>query len=164
MEEEGLLAPGFSHSPQPKISIRRLRGQSPQGCTHTNSDFSLSKQSQRSNIPLSKKTTQAQIPACPHCHQELPQKSQLQSIPANVTFLYSNPAPLPEKSNNYNVKTHVTPPLAQPHTQAAPVRLAQETAKPKQLDESIEKEFKNILDFGDNNGREEYTYGEAFPI
>jgi hypothetical protein len=68
MEEEDLLAPAFSHSPQPKISIRKLKRQSPQGCTHTNSDFSLSKQSQRSNLPISKKTTQTHIPPCPHCH------------------------------------------------------------------------------------------------
>jgi hypothetical protein len=86
----------------------------------------------------------------------------MQTFPASVTFLYSNP-PLPDKSNHYNVKTHVTHPPPQQYQQAAPARLPQEPAKPKQLDDNIEKEFKTILDFGDN-AREEYTYGEAFPL
>ncbi len=159
MEEEDLLAPAFSQSPHPKISIKKLRRQSPHGCNHTNSDFSLSKQSQRSNLPASKKTTQTHIPACPHCHHDLAYKPHetnkplVPTLPASVTFLYSNPPP-PDKSNHYNVKTHVTP----SPPQAAPTRLPQELAKPKQLEDSIEKEFNTILDFGDHV-KEEYTYG-----
>lgn len=67
LDNEDVLLPALSASPQPKISIKKMKRLSPNGCNHTNSDISLSKQSQRSNIPISKKTTQTHIAPCPHC-------------------------------------------------------------------------------------------------
>jgi hypothetical protein len=126
------VLPAVSLSPPPKISIKKLRRQSPNGCNHTNSDFSLSKQSQRSNLPASKKTTQTHI-ACPHCRSDHAHKPLLQSYPTNITFLYSD---APHEQNHYNVKTCAPDPKPRAVPSPAPPR---HPVNPKQLDESMEK-------------------------
>lgn len=105
IDGEDLLAPAFSTSPQPKISIKKLKRQSPHGWNHTNSDFSLSKHSQRSNLP-SKKTTQTHIPLCPHCQADQHPPSLPYPHHANITFLYTNAAD--NKISNYNAKARLT--------------------------------------------------------
>ncbi len=124
ISDEDVLLPAYPRSPQPKISIKKLRKQSPFGGNHTNSDFSLSKQSQRSKVPISKKTTQTNIVTCPHCPSEHTCIPLVQSYPTNITFLDSN-GRQQEKSNYYNVKTHA------PHQEGQLVTPASSYVKPK---------------------------------
>jgi hypothetical protein len=116
-------------SPQPKISIKRMKRQSPNN-NPSNSDFSLSKHSQRSNLPISKKTTQTHIAPCPNCTPEpYPAPAPiLQTQPANITFLYSSPHT--NQTNHYNRKTYIPRESKPPQTahRHPPI------AKPKQLD------------------------------